>query len=162
MSHNNLHPDLINEFLLANGLYDHNWSGVRCPECDKPCASERGVKLHKRHCQMQPESQNFDGTCAAKRVRDDKLEARQKRLRGKVLCEGQVLKNVFRFKYLGAIFSANGDQTYDIKRRIALAMTRMGQLRHVLNSKIGFGLKMWVYRTAICSVYLRLGSVGNE
>ena len=153
LPHNNLHPDLINEFLLANGLYDHNWTGVRCPECDKPCASERGVKLHKRHCQMQPETQNFDGTCAVKRVRDDKLEAKQKRLRGKVLCEGKELKNVFRFKYLGAIFSANGDQTYDIKRRISLAMTRMGQLRHVFNSKIGFGLKMRVYKTAICSLF---------
>ena len=28
---NNLHPDLINEFVLTNDLYDHNWHGSRYP-----------------------------------------------------------------------------------------------------------------------------------
>ena len=102
---------------------------------------------------MQPEEQNFAGTCAVKRVRDDKLVAKQKLLHEKVHCGNDVLKNVFRFKYLGAVFSANGDQAYDIKRRIALAMTRMGQLRHIFNSNIGFGLKMRIYKTAICSLF---------
>ena len=53
--------------------------------------------------------------------------------------------HIFRFKYLGAIFSANGDQKYDIKLRITLVMTRMGQRTPPL--------KMRVYKTAICSLF---------
>ena len=113
---------------------------------------------------MQPEVQNFDGTCAAKRVRDDKLEARQKLLRGKVLCEGEVPKNVFRFEYLGVIFSANGDQTYDIKRRISLAMTH---IHGSTSSCVQLENRVWSENAGLqdddlITVYLRLGGVGNE
>ena len=50
------------------------------------------------------------------------------------------------------MFAADGDQEYDVKRRIALATTRMGQLRHVFDSGITFATKMRVYKTAICSL----------
>ena len=87
---------------------------------NKPYISERGVKLHKRHCQMHPEVQNFDGIYVTKRVREDKLETRLIRLWWNVSCEGPSwgagTENVFRLKYLGVIFSANDDQTCDIKR----------------------------------------------
>ena len=59
-------------------------------------------------------------------------------------CEGVKVLNTFTFKYLGSIFAADGDQRYDVRRRISLAMTRMGKLTHVFNSKIPFGLKMKV------------------
>ena len=49
---------------------------------------------------------------------------------------------VFKFKYLGSIFASDGDHTYDVRRRIALVMARMGELRHVFGSKIKFGTKM--------------------
>ena len=32
----NVSPKTIKEFLLSNGLYDHEWQGERCPHCDKP------------------------------------------------------------------------------------------------------------------------------
>ena len=62
------------------------------------------------------------------------------------------LLNAFLFKYLGSMFAADGDQEYDIKRRIALATARMGQLRHVFGSDIKFSTKMMVYKTAVCSL----------
>ena len=68
-------------------------------------------------------------------------------------CEGAKLKNVFRFKYLGSIFAADGDQRYDVRRRIGLAMARMGKLTHVFNSEVSFGLKMRVYKCAVCSLF---------
>ena len=40
----------------------------------------------------------------------------------------------------------------DVKRRVALAMQRMGALRHVFNSSIPLALKMKIYKTAICSL----------
>ena len=146
-----LHPSLINEYLMANNLYDHSWQGARCPWCDKPCKNMRGVKTHQRFCHMKPDLQNFKGTCAEKKVQQDKLDQAQKR-KAKVKCENTELKNVFRFKYLGSIFAADGSTEYDVKRRIALAMNRMGELRHVFNSGISLGLKMKIYRTAVCSL----------
>ena len=56
---------------------------------------------------MPEPEQNFTGTCVAKKVKTDKLDAVQ-RHKDKVLCEGSVLKNVFKFKYLGSIFAADG------------------------------------------------------
>ena len=35
---------------------------------------------------------------------------------------------------------------------MALAADRMGELRHVFNSSIPFGLKMRIYKTAVCSL----------
>ena len=72
---NNLHPETVNEFLKTNGQYDYEWSGPRCTYCDRPFSTERGVKMHMRlHCQMVPDTaQNFSGTKAAERVKEDKL-----------------------------------------------------------------------------------------
>ena len=76
----NLHPDTINEYLKANNLYDYDWPGPRCPYCDQPFSSDKGVKMHQRfHCQMVPDvPQKFEGTKAAEKVKEDKLEEQQK------------------------------------------------------------------------------------
>ena len=44
---NNLPRGLVKDFLIANGLYDFNWPGARCPDCDKPCKNEQGVKVRR-------------------------------------------------------------------------------------------------------------------
>lgn len=67
-------------------------------------------------------------------------------------CEDNPLKNTFLFKYLGSVFAADGDHCHDIKRRVALAASRMGQLRHVFDSSIKFGLKMKIYKVTVCSL----------
>ena len=35
----------ITEYLRANEKYDFSWR-FRCPECDKPCKSKQGVRVH--------------------------------------------------------------------------------------------------------------------
>ena len=45
------------------------------------------------------------------------------------------MDNVFKFKYLGTLFAADANQNYDIEARIAMAMARCGQLKHVFNSE---------------------------
>ena len=39
-------PDCVTEYLKANGLYNYNWAGVRCPACDLPCKNAHGVQIH--------------------------------------------------------------------------------------------------------------------
>ena len=76
-----------------------------------------------------------------------------RKLKECITCEGSELKNTFRFKYLGSIFAADGDQRYDVRRRITLAMARMGKLTHVFNAKLPFSLKMKIYKCAVCSLF---------
>ena len=63
-----------------------------------------------------------------------------------------MVKNVFVFRYLGSLFTANGDQSRDVRRRIGMAEARMGELRHVFSAKISFHVKMKIYKTAVCSL----------
>ena len=53
---------------------------------------------------------------------------------------------------MGSIFAADGTHSHDVNRRVALATTRMGQLRHIFNSAVSFKLKLKIYKTAICSL----------
>ena len=104
-----------------------------------------------KRCTFKPDAQQFAGTCAEKKAKEIKLKEAQK-LKQKISCEGADLKNVFNFKYLGSIFSADGSHEADVKRRIVLSMQRMGALRHVFNSDIPLPLKLKIYKTAVCSL----------
>ena len=83
--------------------------------------------------QERPDRTAFKGSLADKAVREHKLAAQQE-LRPKIFCEGEVLENVFKFGYLGNLFAADGLQDYDIRARIAMAMTRCGKLSHMFDS----------------------------
>ena len=50
-----------------------------------------------------------------------------------------LIKNVFRFKYLGIIFMADAKQINDINTRIAKAFTRYGELRNVFDARAAEG-----------------------
>ena len=153
----------IKEFLLANGLYAHDWSGARCEQCDKPCKNKTGVKIHKRFCyhsqcmqqkyfDRKDQQQNFAGTKAEDATKVEKLKEAQSS-KPEVQCEGEKLRNVYKFKYLGSIFSASGEQKFDISRRIALAATRCGKLRHCFDAKaISLRTKLRIYLAAVISV----------
>ena len=66
-----------------------------------------------------------------------------------------MLDNVFRFKYLGSTFTADGNQHFDIDERIAQAMQRCGTLRHVFGSpSLSLSLKLRLYVAAVCSVLI--------
>ena len=79
----------------------------------------------------------------------------QQKSRPLVFCEGKKIKNVDLFQYLGSLFASDGDQQTDIKARIAMAMTRSGQLSHIFDSpEIGKRLKLRLYKVAICSLLM--------
>ena len=119
---------------------------MRCDRCDKPCKNKRGLAIHKsRHCyhcthkqqkyfNRGGTQQNFCGTKAEEAAKTAKIAESQKQ-KPTISCESKKLKNVFKFKYLDSIFVADGAQLYDIKRRVALAAARCGQLRHCFDAK---------------------------
>ena len=121
--------------------------------CDLPYNSARGVKIHcARH--KDEKKQNFKNSLADKAVQAAKREELQKG-RPLVYCEGVKVKNVDLFKYLGSLFACNGDQQVDTKARIAMAMTRSGQLSHLFDSpELGKRLKLRLYKVAVCSLLM--------
>ena len=155
----NITPELIQEYLVEQGLYDFNWPH-RCQICDKPASSERGIKVHQRrkdnNCRKylwDDNEQNFTGTVAERKAQKTQREEEQKS-REVVKCGRHELKNVFTFKYLGSLFAADGSQEHDIQRRIAIATTRAGQLRHVFNDKnLDLKTKLRLYKAAIVSLF---------
>ena len=82
---------------------------------------------------MGQEQQNFMGTLADKKVKRNKVEEAQKR-KAAITCEGANLENVFQFKYLGSLFTADGDHKHDVEKRCTMALSRCGDLRAVFNS----------------------------
>ena len=70
----------------------------------------------------------------------------------KVKCDHTDLQNVGFFKYLGSIFAADGEQRHDVSRRIAIALSRFGELRQIFNSDdLDQQLKIKIYKAAIAS-----------
>ena len=113
----NLHPDVIKEFEQNSGNYDYDWQ-FRCDVCDLPCSSSRGVKIHKAQKHKPAPTQKFAGSLADKVVKFNKIKQQQSS-RPHVICNGIILENVYCFKYLGTLFTADADQMKDIKARIA-------------------------------------------
>ena len=74
-------------------------------------------------------------------------------LRPSISCGNQQLKNVFRSKYLGTLFTADAKQTHDmhIRDRIATALAQCGKVRSILDSPdLSVTLKLRLYQAAVC------------
>ena len=86
-------------------------------------------------------SQDFMNTLVDKAVQKEKLKEQQKEW-SVGFCEGKTLENLFLFKYLGSLFSANGEQSHDVDSRITKAknrcVTNRYSLRHgtLMNRKV--------------------------
>ena len=80
------------------------------------------------------------------------LELQQKD-RPQVFCEQVALENVFDFPYLGSKFTADGDVSHDVDARIARALKRWGDLRHIFTSDdLSVEIKIRLYSAAVCSL----------
>ena len=104
----NLHPEAIKDYEMEVGAYVQGWR-FRCPDCDLPCKSQRGVKIHQVRTHKAAKPQAFEGRLTDKPVQVSKLIDLQKS-RPAVHCGEQILENVFKFQYLGTVFAANGLQ----------------------------------------------------
>ena len=81
------------------------------------------------------------------------MEAAQKK-RPTVSCEGDEPENVAVFKYLGSLYTADGNSDRDITRRIALAMQRQvwTTATSLQRESHHTGHENKIYKTAIMSV----------
>ena len=111
------------DYLKANNRYDYGQDERRCEHCDKLCKNSRGAKIHQERCQFAPDSQNFVGTVADREAREAQREELQK-AKPKVECEGAKLDNVHYFKYLGSVFTSNGNHMRDVRIRSAIVKSR--------------------------------------
>ena len=65
----------------------------------------------------------------------------------------QIAGNNWVFKYLGSLFEAGGNHMPDVRRRIAMARTRFGKLRHIWGDKrLHKNLRIRLYKAAVCSI----------
>ena len=142
---------MIKDFETHDNVYVHSWSH-RCDICDLPCVSERGVKIHKSKAHKPEPLQDFKGRLVEKAVLVDKYKAQQK-TRPVIRCGQTPLDNVYRFKYLGSVFTADGDVNQDIDTRIAMAQKRWSSLRHIFGSPhLTNELKIRLYSASVCSL----------
>ena len=82
----------------------------------------------------------------------DKLESAQQR-KPHVFWGDRKVSNCWQFTYLGHIKQPDGDHIPDVRRRIALAKSRAGQLRHILSSEdLELDLRLRRYVSACCSI----------
>ena len=98
--------------------------------------------------------QSFKGSVADKLVQNQKWKA-QENDRPKIYCNNSVLDNVYLFTYLGSRFAADGQQSFDIESRIAMAYeyNRCGELRHKFDSPfLSRRLKLRLCIAAVVSV----------
>ena len=153
IAYENVTKAAITEYLQANNIYDYGWQ-FRCQYCDKPCRSKQGVKVHyAAKCKKKDKDQGFYGTVAQRLHADAMMQERQGQ-EPKILCGVESLKNCYKFKYLGSMFTADGRDDVDIKRRIGMATSRCGQLRFILGAKnINFATKMKIYKCAVGSLF---------
>ena len=82
-------------FEKSNGLFDFQWR-YRCPICELPMKSARGMKIHPTKMYKAAREQEFKGRLADKAVQTDKLKDQQ-RHRTNVFCEDKSLEHVFKF-----------------------------------------------------------------
>ena len=161
----NIHPMEVTAYEQTKGIYDFECK-FRCRHCNRPFNTDRGRKIHEgrmhkfqipeepeKHVLGKERNQNFTHSLADSAVKLSKMKAAQKH-RNLVQCSGGDLENVFLFKYLGTIFAADGQQDHDINRRIALALSRCGTLRHIFASTyLSRQLKLRLYKAAVCSIF---------
>ena len=87
-----------------------------------------------------------------KDVERDRLENSQRAL-PKVCWGHKEIRNCWQFEYLGSIFQPDGDHLPDVRRGIALAKSRAGQLRHILSSEaLPLDLRLRLYVAGCCSI----------
>ena len=73
--------------------------------------------------------------------------------RPNIYCDGEKLENVFRFKYLGTIFTVDTKQKYDLKTKVSQSFTHCGELRNVIDApNLSTELKLHLYKDAVCSI----------
>ena len=74
-----------------------------------------------------------------------------------IKCDGETVENVFSFKYLGSLFTADDNHKRDVEQRCAMATSRCGELCVVFGSKIiTLATKLKIYKQSCGMIGINL------
>ena len=133
--------DSIRDFWLRSELspsaayYPDPEGKNRCEICCKTYARPQDLKAHVTRTGHDSDKVFAASKAAISAVRLDKRKEQQQQLPKvhwtDVPWDDEPADNCWRFKYLGSLFDADGDQMPDVLTRIAMATARFGKMRHL-------------------------------
>ena len=150
--------DVIREFWRESGLspckimYPDPVHKHRCAVCARVYKRAQDLKTHVTKTKHIIDKPYKPAAAAVAKARTKKREEEQKQYQVVKWHEAQAA-NTWIFKYLGAMFQADGRQTADIERRIAMARQRHGKMRHLWRvKKLHINLRIRLYVASVCSI----------
>jgi hypothetical protein len=129
----------------------------RCEFCNQLFTSMRAAATLKAHltrkkggCEFKPRSRV--GSRAERAVVQWKVERAQGK-EERVHLGGCELKNVYKFKYLGQFFTADGNKRYAVEVRMGQARARFGRLARIWESSVfPLAAKLRLFEAGVVSV----------
>ena len=125
----------------------------RCDVCARTFKRRQDLKAHKtrtgHHFQIQKDKVTAMAVKAAKLKKRTAMQDAMPKVRW----GEQEADNAWRSRYLGSIFEAGGGQMADVERRVAMAATRFGQMRHIWKTRsLHLRLRLRLYIASVCSM----------
>jgi hypothetical protein len=129
----------------------------KCTICSKPFPTLHGMKVHRgrRLCGPRADGtpRSRKGTLADKAVQLSKRKEVEN-LRDHVRIEGEEIENVHSFVYLGSKLQCDGEDTADVKHRMAIAQSEFSSLSRLWQDhRLPLSMKIRLYRSAVCSTF---------
>ena len=123
-----------------------------CPVCARTFATTHGLSVHRaRWCRPgQPPASRW-GQLANKAVKLSKRKA-SAALLPPVILEGKLLEAIYQFDYLGCRFTSDGDDTADMRHRMAITGECSRSLDYLWHdNRLAHSLKIRLYAASVCS-----------
>eukprot|EP01084_Bolivina_argentea_P020836 38705_1 len=162
-----IHPKKTNILIISKKSYkvtettendcnEMKWT-LKCKICNRTFPNRASIPGHKAWCKRDRPypSGSRKGTIADKIIKNKKIEKILNEILPVIEFKGNKIKNKYSVKYLGSLFTMNGDITIEIKRRIGMAS---GQFRVYFNifknSELNINIKIRFYDALILSIAL--------
>eukprot|EP01084_Bolivina_argentea_P020834 38702_1 len=162
-----LHPKKNKILIISNKIYkvsntteqdciDMNWK-VKCKNCKRTFPNYSSIPGHKRWCTKdnpRPLGSRL-GTLADKIIKNKKIEKKLNETLPVIKFKSNNIHNEIQVKYLGSVFTMNGDIEIEIRRRIGLASGQFRIYNNIFkNKKLSIQNKFRFYDTLILSITL--------
>ena len=123
-----------------------------CPECERTFPTSRGLAVHRaRWCRPGQRLASRRGQLADKAVKLANRKA-SAALLAPVVMECKSLETVYQFDYPGCRFTGDGDDTADMRHRMAIAGERSRSIDYLWrDNRLLLSLKLRLYAASICS-----------
>ena len=124
----------------------------KCPDCPKDFPTSKGMKIHHSlWCDGGKTVRSRKGSLADKAVQHEKRKAAENE-RDHVMIGADTIDNVYAFTYLGSHLQCDGEDTADIKHRMAIAQSAFSSLNPLWKDhRLPLTMKLKLYKSAVCS-----------